>query len=236
MAEVVPYALADELHFTSEIQLEHMLAYCHDRALVDRVRRLAQVRPPSVPRPHLYGLRSAPYAPDPGKLNIGYFGAFYGRRSLGEVFAALHLLEPRERERVRLHVFTKAHEKMASELLQAGLADVVRVAPYVDYLGFLNLTTKFDVLLVNDLFTGDLPMTNPYLPSKIFDYQGSGNAIWAIRENGSALSDIPADYVSRLGDVRGALGQLRRILRTGLATRAAGSDSHCSSAGSGGPQ
>jgi hypothetical protein len=126
---------------------------------------------------------------------------------------ALRLLEPEERERIRLHVFTKPYERMSIEVLRTGLADVVRVAPYVDYLAFLNLITEFDVLLVNDLSTADLPTTNPYLPSKIFDYQGSGRAIWAIQETGSALSSLPADYVSRLGDVDDALLQLRRILR-----------------------
>jgi hypothetical protein len=212
-AELVPYALADELHFTSENQLDHMLAYCRDPSLIRRVRSLARIRPPSVPVPELYRLRKASYVLDPGAVNIGYFGAFYGRRGLDEVMGALRLLEPEERERIRLHVFTKPYERMSIEVLRTGLADVVRVAPYVDYLAFLNLITEFDVLLVNDLSTADLPTTNPYLPSKIFDYQGSGRAIWAIQETGSALSSLPADYVSRLGDVDDALLQLRRILR-----------------------
>ena len=212
-AELVPYALADELHFTSENQLEHMLAYCRDPSLIRRVRRLAEVRQPSVPSPELYRLRTADYELETDVLNIGYFGAFYGRRGLDEVMAALRLLGPEERHRVRLHVFTKPYERMSIEVLRAGMADVVRVAPYIDYLAFLNLTTEFDVLLVNDLSTADLPTTNPYLPSKIFDYQGSGSSIWAIQEEGSALSTLPADFTSRLGDVDGALVQLRRMLQ-----------------------
>lgn len=221
-AELVPYALADELHFTSVNQLEHMLAYCRDPALVARVRSLSVINPPSVPAPELYRLREAAYVLEPGAVNIGYFGAFYGRRGLQEVMGALRLLEPQERERIRLHVFTKPYERMSIEVLREGLADVVRVAPYVDYLGFLNLITEFDVLLVNDLSTADLPTTNPYLPSKIFDYRGSGRAIWAIQEPGSALSDLPADYVSRLGDVGDALRQLRRMLRDGARRAAPG--------------
>ena len=224
-AELVAYALADEVLFTSGTQLEHMLHYCRDRSLADRVRRLATVRPPSVPAPELYRLRSAGYALDPGVVNIGYFGAFYGRRGLGEVTAALRLLEPDERHRVRLHVFTKPYERMSIEMLRAGLADVVTVSPYIDYLTFLNLATKLDVLLVNDLSTADLPTTNPYLPSKIFDYRGSGTPIWAIQEPGSALSSLSADYVSRLGDVDGARTQLLRMLRNRAPNGASALDS-----------
>ena len=38
---------------------------------------------------------------------------------------------------------------------------------------FLNLTTKFDCLIVNDANTKDYKEINPYLPSKLSDYLGS---------------------------------------------------------------
>ena len=211
-AELVAYALADELVFISEQQLESMLAYCRDRNLAGRVRRRAVLAPPPVPTPELYSLRPTGHRFDDEVVDIGYFGTFYGRRGLSEVTEALQRLRQAERDRVRVHVFTKGSDKLAVQVLRAGLADVVRVAPYVDYLAFLNLATQFDVLLVNDISTADLPTVNPYLPSKVFDYRGSGTAIWALQEPGSALSELPADYVSALGDVEGALAQLRRMI------------------------
>ena len=54
---------------------------------------------------------------------------------------------------------------------------------FAEYLDFLNLTTKFDVLIATDLSTYDNFKINPYLPSKIADYTGSGRDIWMIYEN-----------------------------------------------------
>ena len=54
----------------------------------------------------------------------------------------------------------------------------MRVGPYVRYLEFLNLTTKFDCLIVNDAATGASHARNPYLPSKWADYRGAGTPVW----------------------------------------------------------
>jgi hypothetical protein len=89
----------------------------------------------------------------------------------------------------------------------------------VPFLEFLNLTTLFDVLLVNDAATAQHHAVNPYLPSKISDYRGSGTPIWAICEPGSILSTQPVDFSSELGDVAGATAALRALIARGPRSR-----------------
>ncbi|MCW2761845.1 MAG: glycosyl transferase family protein [Marmoricola sp.] len=215
-AELVAYALADEIIFTNERQKQFMLGYCRDPLLVERVERVAEVRGhPTLPA-EFYSMADVDYElSGDDVVDIAYFGVFYTTRGLTEVSDALSRLSQDERARVRLHVFTDRHGNLTIEVLEAGLADVIRVRPYVPYLQFLKLTTKFDVLLVNDALTAGHHGINPYLPSKISDYRGSGTPVWAIQEPGSSLSEIDTEYSSQLGDVKGALAVLRRIIGAG---------------------
>jgi hypothetical protein len=212
-AEVAAYALADELVFTNENQRDYMLEYCRDRSLAGRARRIGVVRHHPTPPPELYRLRQADYPLDPDVVNLGYFGVFYGRRGLAEVTGALAALTPDEREGVRLHVFTNAYEKWSLQVLRSGLSDVIRVMPYLDYLSFLELTTRLDVVVCADTFTADLHASNPYLPSKVSDYVGSGTPIWAICEPGSVLSTMQLAHSSALGDVDAAVTVLRSLIQ-----------------------
>ena len=82
----------------------------------------------------------------------------------------------------------------------------------VEYLEFLNLTTKFDILLANDLVTKDNFKINPYLPSKLADYTGSGNDIWIIYERGSVMSEVEAKYKSDVHDYSTSRDVLIKIL------------------------
>src|SRR5690606_8881407 len=92
------------------------------------------------------------------------------------------------RDRLLVHVFTSKVDELAESVGDAGLADVVRVNPYVPYLEFLNLADRMDVLLVNDAVTPPGGTVNPFLPSKWSDYRGSSTPVWAIVEEGSSLS------------------------------------------------
>ena len=71
---------------------------------------------------------------------------------------------------------------------------------YDDFLEFLNLTTKFDVLLVEDSQKGNFKI-NPYLPSKISDYKGSGSSIWGVCESESVMDNLDIDYKSKLNNI-----------------------------------
>ena len=206
--EHLAYALADEIVFTNENQRDYMLGYCPDPALRARVDERSSVsHHPTLPPP-FYRREPSDYDLDPDRVHVGYFGVFYATRGLTEVTDALAGLPGPIRARVQLHVFTTDPDEVAAGVRAAGLGDVVRVNGYRPFLEFLHLTTRFDVLLVND---ADHEGINPYLPSKLSDYLGSGSDVWAISQPGSVLSRQPVAYASTLHDVGAAAEVLTRV-------------------------
>jgi len=210
--EVLAYALADTIMFTNQHQRSYMLDYLDDPALVRRVHAHSVVEPhPTLPQ-EFYEVVTSSYALDPRLVNIAYFGVFYATRGLTEVVEALRTLAPEARAQIRLHVFTARPSDLEAEMREAGLSDVIVANPYVSYLEFLNLTTHFDALLVNDAHTKDSHSVNPYMPSKWSDYAGSGRPIWGVIEPGSELSTRPLAHLSELGDAAGARAVLEAVV------------------------
>lgn len=214
-AEMVAFALADEIVFTNEHQLRFMLDSCPDPKIAARADTVSVPRHhPTLPE-HFYRLQETRYRLEPGVVHLAYFGAFWSNRGISEVIAALESLTPAERARIRLHVFSNKPDKQRIDVLRRGLADVITVNGYEPFLAYLNLTLRFDALIVNDAATvGRFPI-NPYLPSKVSDYRGSGSPVWAIVEPGSVLSTLPTDHRSSLGDEDGAARVLRELLAAG---------------------
>lgn len=210
--EWLVFALADTVLFTNEHQRRFMLDHFPQRELAARGERVGVIDPHPVPEPHLYRARPATFVLPADRLNVGYFGVFYNRRGLAEVVAALEQLRGSERQQLCLHVFTVDPDALAGQLAAAHLEDVVVPHPFVGYLEYLNLLTRFDVLLVNDARTADAHDVNPYLPSKWSEYSGSGRPVWGVVEPGSILSRQPLAYRSELGDAAGALAVLRELI------------------------
>ncbi len=213
VAERLAYALADKVVFTNEHQRDFMLGYCEgDPALVERARVHSEVWPHPVPADELYEVGRPEVALEPDRVHLAYFGVFYGTRDLTVLLDALERLDAREQARFALHVFTPKPHELGVQAARRGLADVVRARPYVGYFDYLALTRRFDVLLVNDAATGDHHPLNPYVPSKMADYTGSGTPIWVVYEPGSVLSRLPAAHRSALGDTDAAEAVLRELL------------------------
>lgn len=212
--EWIAYALADEIVFTNENQRDYMLNYCSDSDLSRRALSVSRVaHHPTLPAA-FYQRKLSDYRLDPDVKNIAYFGVFYATRGIAEVTEAMQHLSATERSAIHLHIFTDKPAECEAELLAHGLGESITVNPFVPFLEFLNLTTRFDVLLVNDAATTEHHPINPYLPSKLSDYRGSGRMIWSIVEPGSVLSRVPTALQSELGDVDGArrvLGEIARL-------------------------
>lgn len=213
--EALPYALADELVFTNDNQRDLMLGRIADRALAARARERATVRPhPTLPT-QFYRLTDPEVELSPGRVHIGYFGNFYATRGLDTVLTALRALATPVRERVQLQVFTSDPAALQTAVQAAGLGDTdtVRAHPFVGYLDFLALSTRMDVLLINDAVTDGTFTVNPFLPSKWSDYLGSGRPVWGIVEEGSPLSARPLDHRTPVNHVTAMMQVLTRLAR-----------------------
>ncbi|GAA2755351.1 glycosyltransferase [Actinopolymorpha rutila] len=209
--EYLAYALADRLVFTNPNQLDYMLSYTPVPQIAATVREKAVISPhPTLP-PAFYAMADQTYSLEPGVAHVGYFGNFYATRGLGDVLTALAELDPATREKLRLHVFTGKADALRAHVAELGIAELVRINPYVRYLAFLNLASKFDCLVVNDALTSDTHARNPYLPSKWSDYAGSGRPVWGLVEEGSPMSTRPLDHLSPVGDVGTAQDVLRKL-------------------------
>lgn len=203
--EWVAYVLADEVLFTNVNQRDYMLGYCPGR-VADLVSAKSVIAPQPTLPPRFYTLQQPDYPIPSDRVNIAYFGNFYATRGLDYLLTAMAGLPESLRMRICLHVFTSAPDALRDRGSELGLTEQLRIGPYVGYLDFLNLTTRFDCLLVNDAVT-DPGVRNPFLPSKLSDYRGSGSRVWGLVEEGSPLSAEPLTYASPVGDV-GAAGQV----------------------------
>ena len=143
-AERIVYALADEVVFTNQHQMDFMLGYCAAEALATRARAIATVAHHPTPPAEAYELASSDLDIDPDVVNLAYFGAFYVTRDMGDLVAALQRLRQRDRDELRLHVFTDQPDRLAVEVAGAGLAGVVHARAYVPVLEFLSLTRQFE--------------------------------------------------------------------------------------------
>jgi hypothetical protein len=213
LCELLAYALASELHFTNTNQLEFMLSYCPP-ALRSKVRDKARLMPQPTLPPAFYELADVDdHDLSPECVNIGYFGAFYANRGIGEVLDAIESLDPAEQSQVRLHVFTGDPAALASAVADRPSAARLTIAGYRPYLEFLALAGRMDALLVNDAATaGSAHDVNPYLPSKYSDYRGAGAPVWGHLEDGSPLSHERLAYVSQVGDVDSVRDVLRALV------------------------
>ncbi|MBV1849262.1 glycosyltransferase [Catellatospora tritici] len=211
--EEVAYALADELIFTNENQLDYMMSYCSSPELVEIVRRKARISPQPTLPPDFYQMVRRPYPLDHDQVNLAYFGNFYATRGLDDVLVAIQQAPEDVRSRVRMHVFTSKPDVLNERAAELGIAENVVAGPYVRFLEFLNMTTKFDCLIVNDAITAGSHARNPYLPSKWSDYSGSGTPVWGLIEDGSPLSHEVLGFVSPVGDVASAGEVLAQLVQ-----------------------
>ncbi|WP_419955123.1 glycosyltransferase [Neobacillus niacini] len=211
--EYLPYLFADELIFTNENQLKYMLDSFPIKKVKNMIKKKAVISPqPTLPT-EFYNSNKSNYSLEKDKVNIAYFGTFYQTRNLDDLFSGLENVTEELRKDVKLHIFTANPASLEEELKGSILAENVKINPYVNYNEFLNLTTSFDCLVVNDAKTKQSKAINPYLPSKLSDYIGSGTNIWGIYEENSILSGYELAYKSELGNIKQATGVFEQIVR-----------------------
>lgn len=211
--EAVAYALADRLVFTNERQRDYMLDRCHDDELASRARSVAVVAPHPTLEREFYSMGDVDYALEADVKHIGYFGNFYANRGVSNVLDAFQLLPKSTRNRLRLHIFTSAPDKLDAALESYDLGRSIVVNPFVSFLDFLALCDRMDCLLVNDAISPP-GMQTPFLPSKWSDYRGSTTPVWGIVEEGSPLDGQPLAYRSPVLHTSAAAQVLATIAQT----------------------
>ncbi len=209
--EHLTYSLADEVVFTNANQLEYMLEHAPAAGMHELVRSKAVVDGHPVPAEEWFDVEPPQLLAATERKRIGYFGTFYANRGLDEVLASFAELDGSNRDALSLEVFTTNGAELIARVREYGLDDVVSVHPALPYLKYLATARVLDVLLVNDTEATKHHGLNPYLPSKVADYLGTGRPIWGICEPGSPLSAIPVDYRSSVGDAASITAVLRAI-------------------------
>lgn len=213
--EFLPYVLADTLLFTNENQKSYMLDVFPTQDMRALIESKARISPQPTPPPEHYNRVAYDYYLDPRCAHMAFFGSIYETRGLAEIFEALAELTPKQRKRIRFHVFSQQFRPMMQHIKTLGLEGVVIVNGYIGYFEHLNLLTKMDVLVLNDAATKGIKKVNPYLPSKLSDYAGAGTNIWGIVEKGSSLDRTPLlTYRSMLGSKKDYMATLRKIIRS----------------------
>lgn len=200
LCEYLAYLFADKIVFTNENQREIMLSqFPYD--IKDFVMAKSLIDPHPTLDEKYYHIKEVDYEVDEDCINIGYFGTYFGKRNFEAIFYAIESLNDEIKNKIRLHLFINYGDNLNTFTNNLSISKNIRVNEQVPLLEFLNLTTKLDVLLVNDTETKGNFKINPYRPSKIADYLGSKKDIWGICEKNSVMDSLEEiKYKSYIND------------------------------------
>ena len=208
ICEYLTFIFADEIIFTNESQKDVM---------IDTLPFKIDINEKYIISPHptldekYYYIKKSDYQIDDEYINFAYFGVIFSNRSFEDFINAFDNINDEYKDKIRLHLFTP-NKTLFEQLLSEELLEKTTVNENVDYLEFLNLSMKFDVLIVEDSFTKGDFIKNPYLPSKLSDYNGSNTSIWAICEENSEMSKLDIEYKSYINDLSGNINILNLIM------------------------
>ena len=210
ICEYLSFVFADEIIFTNESQKEVMIKTLPFK-IEDMINEKSTISPHPTLDEKYYYVKNSSYQLDGNYINFGYFGVIFSNRSLEDFINAFDNIPKEYQQKVRLHIFSP-NRTLFEQVLSKELLDKTTFNHNVDYLEFLNLSTKFDMLIVEDSYTKGHFIKNPYLPSKISDYKGSNASIWGICEKESEMSKLDMEYKTYLNDLIGNTTTLISIL------------------------
>ena len=212
LCEYLAYIFADKVRFTNENQREVMLSqFPYD--VKDFVMKKSEIFPHPTLDEEYYHIKEIDYEVEEDCINIGYFGTYFGKRNFEPIFYAIESLDDEIKNKIKLHLFIMYGDNLKSLTNNLSVSENIKVNEKVSLLEFLNLCTKFDILLVNDTETKETFKINPYRPSKIADYIGSKKDIWGICEKGSVMSSLEEiKYKSYINDFHSAKLVMNQIV------------------------
>ena len=210
ICEYLTFIFADEIIFTNESQKEVMI-----NTSTFKIDEIINNKYTISPHPTLdekyYFIKKSNYPIDDKYVNFAYFGVIFSNRSFEDFINAFDNIEDEYKDKIKLHLFTP-NRTLFEQLLSEELLEKTTFNANIDYLEFLNLSMKFDVLIVEDSFTKGHFIKNPYLPSKLSDYNASNTTIWAICEENSEMSKLDIKFKSYISDLAGNINILNSIM------------------------
>lgn len=213
IAEYLTFIFADKIIFTNPNQCEIMLEI-YDEEFRNFVMDKSVIIPHPTLDDEFYHLEEHEMELNSSDVNIAYFGnIYYISRHFEALFYAFDSLNHKYKDKLKFHLFLNNDYYFKILINDLDIKDSITIRKPLRYFEFLNATTQFDVLLINDTITKDFYRINPYLPSKLSDYKGSHIDIWAIYENGSVLSSQNVKYKSSMTDYRQSTEVLIDILK-----------------------
>lgn len=212
-SEYIPFLFADKIIFTNQNEMDLMLNTLQVEEVKKNIRKKSVISPHPIPNSDWYYLKEANYDKiDNKKVNIAYFGKFFDLRHIYDVFSSFYALDKNLQEKTIIHLFVQNPNEFQNIINCTPIKDNVIVNPFLSFFEFLNLTTKFDCLIVNDLRSKGNFKINPFVPSKISDYLGSGTDIWRICEYGSQMVGIDTKYLSYIDNIFSIQETLKKII------------------------
>lgn len=212
ICEYLVYLFADKIIFTNENQKEIMLNQ-FPVDIADFVSEKCEVRMHHTLDSRFYHIKESSIDLNDDYINIAYFGKDYnGQRHFESLFYSIESLNHKFKDKLRIYMFVDDDRLIDKLISPLDSYSSFIVEKPMDYFEFLNACLKFDVLIVNDMVTKGAYEKNPYLPSKLSDYLGSGTDIWALYEKNSCLSKFNLKYMSEITDFDQCGRQLVKIL------------------------
>lgn len=211
LAEYLTFLFADKIIFTNEFQRDVMLSSYPEEIKELVIEKSVLQAHPTIDSKY-YNYRDCGLELDKDYINMAYFGTYYYIRHFESLFYAFEALNHKYKNKIRLYFFTSRYELLDIITSDLEISDNIIIEKPLDYFEFLNATTKFDILLLNDTVTKGHFDVNPFLPSKYSDYIGSGSDIWCICEQGSILSEKDFKYKSWMDDYQSSCDELIKIL------------------------
>lgn len=207
--EALTINLADELWFTNVNQMNIMIDGVFPDGPSNLTRRKSLVKPHPTLILNQNTTDSRYDGEEISKYTIGYFGEFYPNRGLSDLFNSLLLLPFNILSRVEVHVYTNSGEGCEAAVRDLGLEDRVFIHSQLPFLDFHREASRMNLLVVCDVIPGDMYEANPYLPSKVSDYLGTGTPILAYTWPNSPMSKIDVLIKVSIGDTYGATKIIR---------------------------
>ena len=215
ICEYLTFIFADEIIFTNENQRKVMLEVFPNQEITTFIKNKSKIIEHNTLDEEYYHINESNYEIDDEYINFGYFGVIFGKRTLEDFVNAFDNLNEEYKDKYKLHVFTSTIT-LFEQYLSKDVMENTKLNFNLNYLEFLNVCKKFDVLLVNDTKTSEVYSVNPFLPSKLSDYEGSGTDIWAICEENSIMDQKEIKYKSRLNDIESSINTLNNIFEDKL--------------------